>query len=129
MGIERLTYLDGQELSPMLSADGKYQTFAKRELGDKNWRIGLMALGSRKTHFLEDSFDSQSYQAFSPDGSKIAYLSFNLDGACQINMVEINIGEFGKITKITNCKSIIQSTSIVWHRLLYDGTFLVFHYG
>jgi transcriptional activator of cad operon len=113
--LKRLTYLDGQELSPMLSADGKYLTFAKRELGEKNWRIALMTLGSRKTFFLEDSFDSQSYPAFSPDGSKIAYLSFNLDGGCQINMVEVNGGEFGKISKITDCKSIIQSTSIVWH--------------
>ena len=113
--LERLTYLDGQELSPMLSTDGKYLTFAKRELGEKNWRIGLMALGSRETFFLEDSFDSQSYPAFSPDGSKIAYLSFNLDGGCQINMVEVSGGQFGEVNKITDCKSIIQSTSIVWH--------------
>ncbi|GGJ00569.1 hypothetical protein GCM10007978_42810 [Shewanella hanedai] len=113
--LKRLTYLDGQELSPMLSGDGKYLTFAKRELGDKNWRIGLMTLGSRKTHFLEDVFDSQSYPAFSPDGSRIAYLSFNLIGGCQINMVEVIDGQFGKISKITDCKRIIQSTSIVWH--------------
>lgn len=113
--LKRLTYLDGQELSPMLSADGKYLTYAKRDLGEKSWRIGLMTLDNRKTHFLEDSFDSQGYPAFSPDGSKIAYLSFNLIGGCQINMVEVRDGQFGEVSKITDCKSIIQSTSIVWH--------------
>ncbi len=113
--LKRLTYQDGQELSPMLSVDGKYLTFAKRDLGEKNWRIGLMTLGSGKTHFLDDAFDSQGYPAFSPDGSKIAYLSFNLVGGCQINIVEVNAGQFGRISKVTDCKSIIQSTSIVWH--------------
>ncbi|MBW8182968.1 winged helix-turn-helix domain-containing protein [Shewanella nanhaiensis] len=113
--LKRLTYLDGQELSPMLSTDGKYLTFAKRKLGEKNWRVGLMTLGSRKTYFLDDPFDSQGYPAFSPDGNKIAYLSFNFGGGCQINMVDINDGEFGEITKITDCKSIIQSISIAWH--------------
>jgi DNA-binding winged helix-turn-helix (wHTH) protein/Tol biopolymer transport system component len=113
--LKRLTYLDGQELSPMLSTEGKYLTFAKHELGGENWRIGLMTLGSRKTYFLDDPFDSQSYPAFSPDGSKIAYLSYNRGGGCQINMVEVNEGEFGEISKLTDCKSIIQSTSIVWH--------------
>ncbi|WP_394391728.1 winged helix-turn-helix domain-containing protein [Shewanella woodyi] len=113
--LKRLTYLDGQELSPMLSSDGKYLTFAKRKLGEKSWRLGLMTLGSRKTYFLDDPFDSQGYPAFSPDGSKIAYLSFNFGGGCQINMVEVSEGEFGEISKITDCKSIIQSTSIAWH--------------
>ena len=113
--LTRLTYDDGQKLSPVLSPDGQYLSFARRELGEKNWHIALMDLTSREITLLNDPLDGQGYPAFSPDGSQLAYLSFNRAGGCQINRVSLHQGQFGKISKITDCQSMIQSTGIAWH--------------
>ena len=113
--LTRLTYDDGQKLSPVLSPDGQYLSFARRELGAKNWRLALMDLTSREITLLNDPLDGQGYPAFSPDGSQLAYLSFNRAGGCQINRVSLHQGQFGKISKITDCQSMIQSTGIAWH--------------
>ncbi|MBL4816712.1 MAG: PD40 domain-containing protein [Shewanella sp.] len=113
--LKRLTFLDGQEFSPVLSPDGKYLAFSQRELGEKNWRIGMMEIDSRSIVYLEDPMDNQGYPAFSPDGSKLAYLSFDLAGRCKINMVDLAKGEFGLISTITACKNQMQSTSIAWN--------------
>ncbi|NRD75416.1 PD40 domain-containing protein [Shewanella sp. VB17] len=113
--LTRLTYTDNQKLSPVLSPDGKYLSFARRELGAKNWHITLMDLTSREITLLNDPLDSQGYPAFSPDGSQLAYLSFNLAGGCQINRVSLHQGQFGEISKVTDCQSMIQSTGIAWH--------------
>lgn len=112
--LKRLTFLDGQEFSPVLSPDGKYLAFSQRELGEKSWRIGMMEIDSRSIVYLEDPMDNQGYPAFSPDGSKLAYLSFDLTGRCKINMVDLANGEFGLISTITACKSQMQATSIAW---------------
>lgn len=114
--LKRLTFLDGQEFSPILSPDGKYLAFSQRELGEKNWRIGLMELESRIITYLDDPMDSQGFPAFSPDGSQVAYLSFNQSGACRINLVKIDGGSFAEINTITPCKKQMQATSIVWKR-------------
>ncbi|BAJ03561.1 winged helix-turn-helix domain-containing protein [Shewanella violacea] len=113
--LKRLTFLDGQEFSPVLSPDGKYLAFSQRDLGEKNWRIGMMEIESRLVVYLEDPMDSQGYPAFSPDGSRIAYLSYNNDGGCKINVVDKHSRTFGKIQKITDCKRKLQSTSIAWN--------------
>ena len=112
--LTRLTYTDNQKLSPVLSPDGQYLSFARRELGAKNWHIALMDLTSREITLLNDPLDGQGYPAFSPDGSQLAYLSFNA-GGCQINRVSLHQGQFGKISKITDCQSMIRSTGIAWH--------------
>ena len=113
--LTRLTYTDNQKLSPVLSPDGQYLSFARRELGAKNWRLALMDLTSREITLLNDPLDGQGYPAFSPDGSQLAYLSFNRAGGCQINRVSLHQGQFGKISKITDCQSMIRSTGIAWH--------------
>ncbi|WP_223292997.1 winged helix-turn-helix domain-containing protein [Shewanella eurypsychrophilus] len=112
--LKRLTFLDGQEFSPVLSPDGKYLAFSQRELDEKNWRIGVMELATRSIVYLDDPMDSQGYPAFNPDGTKLAYLSFNQEGGCKINLVEIKNGKFGDIGTITDCKSQMQATSIAW---------------
>ncbi|WP_076416679.1 winged helix-turn-helix domain-containing protein [Shewanella sp. UCD-KL12] len=114
--LKRLTFLDGQEFSPILSPDGKYLAFSQRELGEKNWRIGLMELESRIITYLDDPMDSQGFPAFSPDGSKVAYLSYDQSGDCRINLVKIEAGSFSEINTITSCKRLMQETSIVWKR-------------
>ncbi|MBE7216673.1 winged helix-turn-helix domain-containing protein [Shewanella benthica] len=112
--LKRLTFLDGQEFSPVLSPDGKHLAFSQRELGEKNWRIGMMEIDSRAIVYLEDPMDNQGYPAFSPDGMKLAYLSFDLTGRCKINIVDLAKGEFGQISTLTSCKNHMQATSIAW---------------
>ncbi|WP_299797472.1 winged helix-turn-helix domain-containing protein [uncultured Shewanella sp.] len=112
--LQRLTYLEGQEFNPVLSPDGKFLAFSQRESGAKNWRIGLMNLESRSVSYLNDPFDSQSHPAFHPDGSKIAYISFNKSGECELKVVELLDGQFNRIDSLTGCKRHMQATSIVW---------------
>lgn len=112
--LKRLTYLDGQEFSPTLSADAKYLAFSHRELGEKNWKVGIKSLEAGTINYLKGLEDSQGYPAFSPDGTSLAYLSFNQVGGCKINVVDLDNGEFGNIKTITTCKSKMQATSIAW---------------
>ncbi|AQS40018.1 DNA-binding protein with winged-HTH domain [Shewanella psychrophila] len=112
--LKRLTYLDGQEFTPALSTDGRYLAFSHRILGDKNWKVGIKSLETGTINYLKGLADSQGYPAFSPDGSRLAYLSFNQVGGCKINVVNLENGEFGSIKTITTCKSKMQATSIAW---------------
>lgn len=122
--LKRLTYFDGQEFNPDLSDDGKLLAFSQREYGEKYWRLGLMRIDNGEVNYLNDPFDSQGYSSFSPDGSQLAYLSFNKSGECQINRVDIIDGMFGNREKIIDCKNQMQSTSIEW-KINGNGIFYI----
>lgn len=128
-------YWDGQPIldkqsAPSFSPDGAWLAFTAQGLGAANTDLYRVALGDPRgdpaaLERLTDDDAIESWAAYSPDGTQIAYVAdlslVMLDGSTELRLYTLETGEIINLT--TNGSSLIEAAPD-WSP---DGTQIVFH--
>ncbi|QSX30558.1 PD40 domain-containing protein [Shewanella cyperi] len=116
-----LTSLDGQEVDPVLSPDGKKLVFSYRERDGALWHIMTQDVASGTINFVESSPEpgmNQRYPAWSNDGGHLAFLNYDGQNRCELVLLDM-LTRTRKV--LTNCHPALQSSAIA-----FNGKDLIF---
>jgi len=98
-----VTYEQGQEWSPSLSADGKFLAYVHRRDHDQPWQIKIKELATAKETLLTQGFANKFSPTWSKSGKKIFYIK-TFSHSCQIWVADISAG-LGQVSlsPLVNC--------------------------
>ncbi|QSX41337.1 winged helix-turn-helix domain-containing protein [Shewanella cyperi] len=109
-----LTSLDGQEVDPILSPDGKKLAFSFRERDGSFWRIMTQDVASGTINFVESIPEpgmNQRYPAWSNDGGHLAFLNFDGQSRCEMVLLDM-LTRTRKV--LTTCHPSLQSGALAF---------------
>ncbi|NQZ82735.1 MAG: PD40 domain-containing protein [Colwellia sp.] len=98
-----VTYEQGQEWSPSLSADGKFLAYVHRRAHDQAWQIKIKELATAEEILLTQGFANKFSPTWSKSGDKIFFIK-TFSHSCQIWVADLSAGlSQVSLSPLVNC--------------------------